>query len=1106
MQSRSRQGGGETRTMGQACMWSTKSERTMLTQDGAEETQLPHGNGVLEAALDCARLGLWLWDPVSGDVSWAHGTHNPFGLRQAPPICARQYLRLIPRNERIRALRYFRRILRGENLPPMTQHIHWPGGGHHWLEIGARLHQLPDGRRQLTGVARDITLNSDPKHTEQEGIFTKAFRESPDPIAITDLQAGRFIEVNWGFVNTFGWSKEQTIGRTSDELMLWVDEGERDQMVEQLARHGSLRDFEARLRRRDGSIGTFRFYGAPIELHGSPCLVTTVRDVSQLRAQEMALRDSSDRLALALESAHLGTWEWHIPSDTLQGTPRAFAMHGLAPSAASYDFRAFFRTVHEEDRDILRRAYRLLLTGADSECRLRYRARTSDGDIHYLESTARLYRDTDGNPLRMTGILNDITGQVLHEKRLRASEEKFSTLFQGSPVPISVSEPKNGRFVDINPCFTETFGWQPAELIGKASLQLEFWEDVQQRTRLFAELEKKQALDGALACFLSKDGRRITCLISCRYLEMNGERYITTSFHDITRLQHATRALQASEEKFAKAFHSSPDAICLVERSERRFLEVNDGFRRLTGYTPEEVAGRRLEELRLRIDPQQRQEIAETVARCGRLPRTEVQVLDRDGREKFAEVSVETLSLDIGDCLLITARDISQLKAAQAQIQHLAYHDSLTNLPNRALLLDRLTQQIALLNRHNLRGAVLFIDLDHFKHINDSLGHPVGDAVLKMLTARLEANVRLEDTVARLGGDEFVVLLSGLEGKRAQVIRQVRQVAEQLRSHLAEPMELDGHSLQVTSSIGVALIPDHGTSPDDLLKRADIALYRAKDSGRNRLHLFRSRMQEQVSERLRIENDLRQALMRQQFEVRFQPQVDARSGSIVGAEALLRWHHPVYGVQSPEAFIHVLEESGLIYDVGLWVLNEACQSCARLLEEGLVQQDRFSLCVNISPRQFRHPEFHDGIERCLASSRLPARMLKLEITESVAIRNVEDTVSKMQRLKRLGIGFAMDDFGTGYSSLTQLKRLPVDVLKIDQSFVRDVPLNGNDSEIIRAIIAMANSLGLQTIAEGVERREQLDFLRGENCQLYQGYLFSEALPLTEFRTVLARPV
>ena len=416
--------------------------------------------------------------------------------------------------------------------------------------------------------------------------------------------------------------------------------------------------------------------------------------------------------------------------------------------------------------------------------------------------------------------------------------------------------------------------------------------------------------------------------------------------------------------------------------------------------------------------------------------------------------------------------------------------------------MDRLIQQIALLKRHDLHGALLFLDLDHFKHINDSLGHPVGDAVLKMVTARLEASVRQEDTVARLGGDEFVVLISGLEGKRAEITRQVRQVAEKLRSLLAEPMLLDGHRLQVTPSIGIALLPDHGDNPTDLLKRADIALYRAKDSGRNTIQMFRKSMQEAASERLRLENDLHLALARGEFELYFQPQVDARNGSVVGAEALLRWSHPSLGPQSPARFIQVLEESGLILEVGGWVLSEACHVGSRLLRDNLVQRDRFQLCVNISPRQFRQNDFVERVERCLQQNQLPASMLKLEITEGIVIHNLDDTIAKMRRLKKLGLSFAMDDFGTGYSSLTYLKRLPVDVLKIDQSFVRDATSDPNDAEIIRAIVAMARSLNLEVIAEGVEQAEQLEFLLQQGCHHYQGYLFSKPVPLAEFHDLL----
>ncbi|WP_134929246.1 bifunctional diguanylate cyclase/phosphodiesterase, partial [Pseudomonas protegens] len=391
---------------------------------------------------------------------------------------------------------------------------------------------------------------------------------------------------------------------------------------------------------------------------------------------------------------------------------------------------------------------------------------------------------------------------------------------------------------------------------------------------------------------------------------------------------------------------------------------------------------------------------------------------------------------------------------------------------------------------------------DHFKHINDSLGHPVGDTVLKIITARLEASVRMEDTVARLGGDEFVVLLSGLEGSRNEVSEQVRQLAGTLRELLSEPMFLDGQRLQVTPSIGVALIPDHGSTPTDLLKRADIALYRAKDSGRNTTQMYHNTMQKAASERLRMETDLRLALSRGEFSVHYQPQVDARDNRIVGAEALVRWQHPELGAQSPTEFIKVLEDSGLILEVGTWILDEACLAFSQLIEQGLVDPHHFSLCVNISPRQFRQNDFVERIEHSLTAYALPSSLLKLEITEGIVIQNLDDTINKMRRLKKLGVSFAMDDFGTGYSSLTYLKRLPVDTLKIDQSFVRDATHDPNDAEIIRAIVAMARSLNLKVIAEGVETPQQLEFLQGLECHLYQGYLHSQPLPLSEFKKLL----
>lgn len=985
----------------------------------------------------------------------------------------------------------------------------------HEVQLRTRHGQLLDGRlsSQLIELEEQSLILStfldlsEHKRGEQalranEDKFAKAFRNTPDSVVITDHPTGEMIEVNPGFEAQFGWSAAQALGRTSIELGLWHNIDDRRRMLESLEKHGRIEQMEIILHSRDGQQSINLVYGGKIELDGRTCLVLSMRNITQQRQQEQELRDSRERLSLALESADLGTWDWHIPSNMLYGSPRASQLHGMNAEPYHGSFADFFESVPEIEQSAMRQAYRDVVEGERKEYQITYSSRFANGEVHYLESTAKLYRDSDGKPLRMVGILMDISERVLRVQRLAASEEKFSTLFQASPDPICVSRVSDGVFVEVNPSFCRTFGWPADEITGKSAKDIHFWADTDLRLRLFEQLSREKELNNVEARYFTRSGEELTCVVSSRFIRVDRQRCITTTFRNITERQQAQAALKASEEKFAKAFHSSPDAITITERISGRYIEVNEGFYRLTGFRADEVLGRTAADLNVWAKPSERVRLLEILERDGRVHHLEMLGRHRDGHLKQVEVSVEPIDLNGQDCLLLTARDIDELKKAQAQIQHLAYHDPLTNLPNRALLMDRLTQQIALLTRHELRGALLFLDLDHFKHINDSLGHPVGDSVLKMVTARLEASVRQEDTVARLGGDEFVVLLSGLEGKRSEVMRQVRQIADKLRKLLAEPMLLDNHRLQVTPSMGIALIPDHGNTPADLLKRADIALYRAKDSGRNAIQMFRKSMQEAASERLRLENDLRQALIRGEFDLHFQPQVDARSGAVIGAEALLRWYHPTLGPQSPAQFIHVLEESRLILEVGGWVLAEACYACAQLLEDGLIAGDNFSLCVNISPLQFRQNNFVELVSSALRNSQLPNSMLKLEITEGIVIQNIDDTIAKMLRLKKLGVTFAMDDFGTGYSSLTYLKRLPVEVLKIDQSFVRDATNDPNDAEIIRAIVAMARSLGLEMIAEGVEQQDQLDFLLKEGCHFYQGYLYSRPVPLPEFRALL----
>ncbi|PAV49542.1 sensory box protein [Pseudomonas sp. HAR-UPW-AIA-41] len=938
-------------------------------------------------------------------------------------------------------------------------------------------------------------------HSSEEK-FAKTFLTTPDTVVITDRTTGRFIAVNPSFEKQFGWSTAEAIGKTSLELGIWGDPQDRQRMIDALDAQGRLEHLEAELCHRNGATSTNLLYGAECEIEGRTCLALTLRDITLQRRQEQALRSSEQRLKLALDSAQLGTWDWDLKTLQFFASARCSRLHGLSDEPFHADYRQFFVHLERNDQQHLREQFEEMKRQPGQARQLHYRVRLPQGGHLHLESTATLYLDEQGQPRRITGVVADITERTQRERQIAASEEKFVTLFNSSPDPICVSRIRDGHFIDINPSFTQIFGWSLDDLLGRDAGSVPFWALASERQRLFQKLKAQQGLDNELAQYNTKGGDLLTCQVSSRFIRVDRQLCIVSTFRDVTDRENAERLLKYSEEKFAKAFHASPDAISISERSTGRFLEVNAGFCRLTGYQPEEVLGRTSLELNTWADASQRQLLIDHLQRDGHVHNLELQALSRDGRAMTVEVSAEPISIAGSDCLLLISRDVTAFKQAQAQIQHLAYHDPLTNLPNRTLLLDRLTQQIALLKRHNLRGALLYLDLDHFKHINDSLGHPVGDSVLKMVTARLESCVRMEDTVARLGGDEFVVLLSGLEGKRTEATREARSVADKLRTLLAEPMLIEGHRLQITPSIGIAMLPDHGDNPADLLKRADIALYRAKDSGRNTVQVFQKTMQTVASERLRLESDLRLALPRNEFLLHFQPQVDSQSQRMVGAEVLLRWQHPTLGQQSPALFIQILEESGLILEVGNWVLRQACLQTQQLLEQGLVQREEFSISVNISPRQFRQVDFVEQVMDCLENSRLPARMLKLEITEGIVIQNLDDTIAKMNRLKKLGVSFAMDDFGTGYSSLTYLKRLPVDVLKIDQSFVRDACIDQNDAEIIRAIVAMAQSLGLTLVAEGVETPQQLALLEAQGCHVCQGYLFSKPVPLQDFCQLL----
>ena len=446
-------------------------------------------------------------------------------------------------------------------------------------------------------------------------------------------------------------------------------------------------------------------------------------------------------------------------------------------------------------------------------------------------------------------------------------------------------------------------------------------------------------------------------------------------------------------------------------------------------------------------------------------------------------------------------RDVTEREQAHAEIHRLAFHDALTMLPNRRLLTDRLQQALPYSARSGHRGAVLLIDLDNFKTLNDTLGHDKGDLLLQQVAQRLVGCVRESDTVARLGGDEFVVMLEGLSLHAEEAATQAETVGKKILATLSQPYLLADCQNRSTPSIGMTLFFGHQTSIDELLKQADLAMYQSKTAGRNTLCFFDPAMQSMVADRAALELDLREAVRHQQFTLYYQPQVIG-DGRLTGAEALLRWQHPQRGLVSPAEFIPLAEETGLILPLGLWVLETACSQLATWATQPATAQ--LFLAVNVSANQLHQADFVDQVLDVLSKTGANPKRLKLELTESLLVSDVEDTITKMSALKAHGVGFSLDDFGTGYSSLSYLKRLPLDQLKIDQGFVRHILIDPNDAAIAKMVIALADSLGLTVIAEGVEIEAQRDFLARLGCHAYQGYLFGRPVPLEAFEEFMNR--
>ena len=682
--------------------------------------------------------------------------------------------------------------------------------------------------------------------------------------------------------------------------------------------------------------------------------------------------------------------------------------------------------------------------------------------------------------------------------QLKDSEARQSAIFNASPDAMLITD-MQGTIVQANQQVERLLHYTEGELLGKSV------EDVvphAQRSRhvalrtAFADSASTRRMGQGLAVrALRKDGTECDVEINLSRIHTEHGVFFVSALRDISARLLADMALTRSEQKFSTAFSASPVAASIATLNEGRYLEINRNFEHDFGWTAAELVGRTSVEAGVWADSESRAAWGQMIRQKRRVIDYEAVLVNRNGEKRFVSLSAEVTTILGEECILSYATDITARKRAEEKINTLAFFDQLTGLPNRTLLMDRLSQAMTLSDRNGCYAALLFIDLDHFKILNDTMGHDTGDQLLQQVAARLTGCVREGDTVARIGGDEFVVILATLSPGKQASASAIETVTEKILIQLNQVYQFGDTSHQCSASMGATLFRGPAAPVDDLMKQAELAMYRTKETGRNAMRFFDPEMETAVLKRITREKNLRVAVRDKEFFLHYQPQI-VGDGQLTGAEALVRWLHPTLGMVSPAEFIPLAEETGLIVPLGLWVLETACAQLALWAQQP--GRKHLTMAVNVSAHQFRQPDFVEQVLRVLKHSGALPHHLKLELTESLLVSNVDDTIEKMFALKAKGVGFSLDDFGTGYSSLAYLKRLPLDQLKIDQSFVRDVLVDPNDAAIAKTIVALAQSLGLSVIAEGVETQAQKDFLAGHGCHAYQGYFFSKPLSIDNF--------
>ena len=974
----------------------------------------------------------------------------------------------------------------------------------------------------LFGIARQYRLAIEQDRRAALAVSERELRTILDNMQDTYYrtdQDGRIVRASASATQLLGYAPDEVLGMRLADFYLDADGRERFQAALHAA-SGTLRNYEAALRHRDGSliwVSTNAQYvravdGRVIGIEG------TARDVTERKRVDDRLLD----IARGVSATTGETFFQSLVAHLAQSLHADYAFVGeLAPHRMdriqTVAVQAGERRVEDFEYDLAGTPCQNVV-GRET-CAYPRAVQEQFPEDHMLaemgvhayvgtplfESSGMalgllvvLYRQPIENDQTIRATLEIFAARAAAElERLRAelalvqSENNFRALTENANVGILVNH--RGKHVFANNRLLDMLGYTTDEIHETGVKELVHPREYDKVMERFRDRMNGNPIPGVYeTVFMTKAGEAVPVELTVTRTTWQGEPAGLVMLQDIReRLRSETQM-----RKLSSALEQTADAVVITDR--QGVIEyVNQGFEKTTGYGRDEAVGQTPGLLKSGKQGAGFYKKLWLTILAGEVF-SEVFVNRRkDSSLYYEEKTITPLKDATGQItnFVATGKDVSERMQTQERLAHMAQHDALTELPNRLLFMDRLKQALARARWHERLAAVLFVDLDRFKTINDTLGHEVGDRLLQALAGRLAASVREGDTVARFGGDEFAILLDDVASEK-----DISAVAQKVIEMLAPPFEIDGQMLYITASIGVSLYPNDGEDSTTLIKNADIAMYRAKDLGKNTYQFYSADMSARAFERLTLESSLRHAIERNEFRLYYQPQIDTASGAILGVEALLRWQHPDFGLVAPAEFIPLLEETGLIVPVGDWVFRTACEQLCAWHAAGWPE---LRMAVNLSPRQFQIAGLAIMVERGLVAVGCDPGLIEMEITENILLKHAADTLATLDALRALGVRLSIDDFGTGYSSLSYLRRYAIDTLKIDRSFVRDVPEDADGCAITSAIISLAQNLKLDVIAEGVETELQRDFLREHGCHVMQGYLFSRPLPAEEIPRLLA---